>query len=207
MKALIFDMGGVLIDLDMEACKMAFREGLGFAQIDQILDPCHQKGVIGDMEEGKVTADEFRNYVLAHSREGVAAEDVDKALYKILSSIEPYKIDMLRALSEKYDIYMLSNNNPIATKRASDMFAQMGFPMEENFKKCYLSFEMKMLKPSAEFYKAVMADIALPADEMIFIDDSKSNVEAAVAAGLPAVWYQPGTDLRETLKQFTEVIN
>ena len=52
-----------------------------------------------------------------------------------------------------------------------------------------------MLKPSEAFYKAVMKEIGLPASEMIFIDDSQKNVDAAIAAGLPAAWYEPGTDL------------
>ena len=199
MKALIFDMGGVLVDLDMEACRRAFREDLGFAEIDEILDPCHQKGIIGDMEGGKVGADEFRDYVIDRSRPGVTASDVDAAFYEILAGIEPYKLDMLSRLSKDYEIYMLSNNNPIAAVRASEMFSEGGFPIETSFKKCYLSYQMKMLKPSEEFYKAVIADIGLPAQEMLFIDDSKANVAAAIAAGLPAVWYEPGTDLEATV--------
>lgn len=204
MKALIFDMGGVLIDLDMDACRTAFRDGLGFTEIDALLDPCHQKGIIGEMEEGLVTADEFRDYVIAGSRPGTSYEDVDAALSKILSHIAPYKIDMLRRLSQTCDIYMLSNNNPIAAKAASEMFSKAGFTMESDFRKCYLSYEMKALKPSEVFYKSVMADIGLPASEMLFIDDSRNNVEAAVAAGLPAIWYEPGTDLEQLLSGYLD---
>ena len=54
---------------------------------------------------------------------------------------------------------------------------------------------MKALKPSEEFYKAVVAQIGLPAEQMFFIDDSQKNVDGALAAGLPAVYYEPGTDL------------
>lgn len=196
MKAIIFDMGGVLVDLDMEACKHAFRNELGFEEIESILDPCHQQGIIGEMEEGIVSADEFRDYVISRSRPGVSRSDVDKAFYEILAGIEPYKVDLLHRLAERYDIYMLSNNNPIASVRAAEMFEHAGFSMDKHFKKCYMSYQMKMQKPSSEFYKAVIADIGLPSEEMLFIDDSKVNVDAAIAAGLPAVWYEPGTDLR-----------
>ena len=111
---------------------------------------------------------------------------------------------MLRRLSQTCDIYMLSNNNPIAAKAASEMFSKAGFTMESDFRKCYLSYEMKALKPSEVFYKAVMADIGLPASEMLFIDDSRNNVEAAVASGLPAIWYEPGTDLEQLLSGYLD---
>ena len=147
MKALIFDMGGVLVDLDLDACRNAFKELLGFYEIDQILDPCHQKGIIGDMEAGLVSGDAFRDYVLEHSRSGAERADVDIAFNKILVGIAPYKIDMLRRLAEKYDIYMLSNNNPIATACAEKMFEKAGFPcpdIHENSRK--LIFENENLK-------------------------------------------------------------
>ena len=60
---------------------------------------------------------------------------------------------------------------------------------------------MKMLKPSVEFYKAVIAYIGLPAEQMLFIDDSKANVQASIDAGLPAVWYEPGTDLDALIRR------
>ena len=200
MKALIFDMGGVLIDLDLDACRNAYK-ALGFDDIDTILDACHQKGVFGDMEEGKITADDFRDYVMARSAPGVTTEQVDKALHQILVGIAPYKIEMLHRLSQKYSIYMLSNNNPIAVPRAREIFREAGFTMEEDFKKCYISYEMKMLKPSEGFYKAVMADIGLPPEEMLFIDDSQRNVDAAIAAGLPALYYRPGDNLAALLEK------
>ena len=200
MKAIIFDMGGVLVDLDMDECRRAFREDLGFSEIDSLLDPWHQKGIIGDLEKGTIEADEFRKYVIANSRAGVTSAEVDQAFSKILACIQPYKVEMLKRLAQDYDIYMLSNNNPIATQRATEMFAEAGFSMEKDFRKCYISYQMKMLKPSAEFYAAVMEDIALPADQMLFIDDSQSNVDGAVAAGLPAAYYEPGTDLNKLIE-------
>ena len=194
-------MGGVLVDLDLEDCKKAFIENLGFNEINVILDPCHQKGIIGELEEGLVTADEFRAYVLERSNPGAQPHLVDESLWRILVSIEPKKVDLLKKLSQKYDLYMLSNNNPICVRRAEIIFAEAGFPMYEGFKKCYISSEMKALKPSEKFYKAVVEDIALPAEEMLFIDDSQRNVDGAIAAGLPAVYYQPGTDLASVLAE------
>lgn len=200
-KAIIFDMGGVLIDLDLEACKAAFKKNLGFHDIDAIIDACHQKGIWGDMEEGRITADEFRQAVLAGSFAGASAQDVDDAVNAILLNISADKVALLKRLAADYDIYMLSNNNPIATERARKIFADAGIDMDKDFRKCYLSYQMKMLKPSAGFYRAVMEDIGGPSENMLFIDDSQKNVDGAVAAGLPAVYYQPGTDMAALLAE------
>ena len=197
-------MGGVLVDLDIEDCKRAFKEYLGYYRIDEIIDPCHQKGIYGDLEEGKLTAEEFRQVVLAESRPGSAAEDVDRAMWHILTGIEPYKISLLKRLAEKYDLYMLSNNNAICLPRSRRLFAEAGAPLEELFRKCYFSFEMKALKPSEAFYKAVIADIGGAPEDMLFIDDSQKNVEGAVKAGLPAVYYEPGTDLEALMDKVLE---
>ena len=200
-KALVFDMGGVLVDLDIEGCKAAFKRLLGYDKIDEIIDPCHQKGIIGDLEEGVLSSEDFRSIVLSESDPGCAPEDVDKAMWHILEGIEPYKGELLRKLSQSYDLYMLSNNNGITMVRAYELFAGAGAPIDEMFRKCFLSYQMKALKPSEAFYKSVLEQIGLPSEEVLFIDDSQRNVDGANAAGLPAVHYVPGSDLSALLAE------
>lgn len=203
-KALIFDMGGVLVDLDIEDCKRAFKEMLGFEGIDQIIDACHQKGIYGALEGGTLSADEFRDAVIADSRDGACREDVDRAMWHILVGIEPSKAELLKELSRSYDLYLLSNNNPICLPRAEQMFLEAGIPLDKIFRKCYYSFEMKAMKPSEAFYQAVISDIGLSSSQLLFIDDSMANVESAVAAGLPAVYYRPGSDLAALVNSVLE---
>lgn len=203
-KTVIFDMGGVLVDLDIEDCKKVFRQDLGYVGIDNIIDACHQKGIYGDLEEGTLSAEDFRKIVLAESNPGTPASEVDRAMSHILVGIAPYKVEMLKRMAGKYDMCMLSNNNPICLPFSSKMFDDAGIPLSEIFRKCYMSFEMKALKPSEAFYKSVLADIGCPAEDVIFIDDSQKNVDGAIAAGMPAVYYEPGTDLSELLAQVLE---
>ena len=81
----------------------------------------------------------------------------------------------------------------------AELFAGVGVDYLNLFKKSFLSFEMKALKPSDAFYKRVLEQIGHPAEELLFIDDSKRNVDGAVAAGLPSVYYDPATDLAALL--------
>ena len=198
-KAIIFDFGGVLIDLDINDCKEAFKRDLGYEKIDDILDPCHQKGIVGDMEEGVITAEEFRAAVLKDARPDARPEQVDEAFMHILAGIPAYKGPLLNHLAKSYDVYILSNNNPIVAPHMSELFAGVGVDYENLFKKSFLSFEMKALKPSDAFYKRVLEQIDCPAEDLLFIDDSQKNVEGAVAAGLPSVYYDPSTDLAALL--------
>ena len=198
-KAIIFDFGGVLIDLDINDCKEAFKRDLGYEKIDDILDPCHQKGIVGDMEEGLITAEEFRAAVLKDARPGARPEEVDDAFMHILAGIPSYKGQLLNHLAKSYDIYILSNNNPIVSSHMSELFAGVGVDYENVFKKSFLSFEMKALKPSEAFYKRVLEQIDCPVEDLLFIDDSQKNVDGALAAGLPSVYYDPATDLAALL--------
>lgn len=218
IKAIIFDLGGVLIDLDLERCRKAFVEDVGYRKINELLDAWHQKGFYSDLEEGKLSEDEFRRKIIEGSASAghpapcaesvpstesapgsgpaVSPDDVDHAMWALLTGIEPYKIDFLRELSGKYDLYLLSNNNGISMVRCRQIFEEAGLPMEKVFRKQYLSYEMKMLKPSPQIYRAVIEDIGLSQDEMLFIDDSVSNIAAAASLGIHAVQYVPGADLR-----------
>lgn len=197
-------MGGVLVDLDIEGCKAAFKRIIGYDGIENIIDACHQKGIYGELEEGVLSADGFRDAVLSESRPGAAREDVDRSMWHILKGIEPYKADLLRRLSSSYDLYLLSNNNPICMVRSREIFVEAGIPLDEMFKECFLSYEMKALKPSEAFYKAVIKRIGLPSEQMLFIDDSLRNVEGAIDAGLPSVYYEPGSDLCALLAETLE---
>jgi putative hydrolase of the HAD superfamily len=198
-KAIIFDFGGVLIDLDINDCKEAFKRDLGYEKIDDVLDPCHQKGIVGDMEEGLITAEEFRAAVLKDARPGARPEEVDDAFMHILAGIPSYKGQLLNHLAKSYDIYILSNNNPIVSSHMSELFAGVGVDYENVFKKSFLSFEMKALKPSEAFYKRVLEQIDCPVKDLLFIDDSQKNVDGALAAGLPSVYYDSATDLAALL--------
>ena len=197
-------MGGVLVDLDVEDCKNAFKQLLGYHKIDELIDPCHQKGIYGDLEEGTMSAEDFRAEVLRDSFPGSRPELVDEAMWHILSGINPYKAELLNRLAGSYDLYLLSNNNPVCMPRSRKLFEQAGVPLDKVFRKCFLSYEMKALKPSEAFYRSVISQIGLPSDQMLFIDDSQKNVDGALAAGLPSVYYEPGTDLSALLAEVLE---
>ena len=195
IKGIIFDMGGVLIDLDYERCATAY-ESLGFKDIRNYLDPYHQKGIYGDMESGKVSEDEFYDFVLSKFRPGCRRADVDACMRSFYDGPTKEKGELLRSLKERgYRIYMLSNNNPRMMRICREDFRKAGIDLDSFFDALFISCEMKMLKPGREIYDEAVRRSGLRADELLFIDDSPRNTEAARGAGIVALDYVQGTDL------------
>ena len=202
VSAIVFDLGGVLIDLDAERSIRAFREILGYERITELLDLSHQKGIYGDMEAGLITADEFRTEVLKESRPGCVPADVDRAMVGLLVGMDPAKVSLLHSLAEKYPIYCLSNNNEISTALMHGIYDEVGLDWKRVFRKEFLSCRMKMMKPDREIFDAAAAEIGLPPAEILFVDDSRRNVDGALAAGWQAVLYRQGTDLGECIANY-----
>ena len=76
------------------------------------------------------------------------------------------------------------------------MMEERGLDWQRVFRAEFVSCEMKMLKPSREIYAEMVRRVGLPAEEILFIDDSQNNVDAASALGIRAVCYPEGTPLR-----------
>ena len=202
VKAIVFDLGGVLIDLDLDRCIRAFREILGYGRITELLDPCHQKGIYGDMEAGLISEDDFRAEVLRESRPGCVPSDVDRAMAGLLTGMDPAKVSLLISLAGRYPIYGLSNNNEISVKRMHEIYEENGLPWRQVFRKEFISSRMKLLKPSPEIFARAQEEIGFPSEEILFVDDSQRNVDAARAAGWQAVRYQPGSDLAACIANY-----
>lgn len=182
----VFDMGGVMIDLHFEKAVGAFREIAGFDRIEEFLDSCHQRGIFLGIESGEYTADEFVGKAREFCKPGVTREDIQRCFDAFLGDIHPEKVRIVQQLAKSYDLYILSNNNPFAMRTCAEKFAACGLPIEKYFKKAFLSYEMKMMKPAEEIYNAAIAGIGLPPSEILFLDDSPRNVEGARAAGIDA---------------------
>ena len=147
IRAIIFDLGGVLIDLDRTACVRSFLDLLGYQRITEILDASHSRGPYMELEAGHITPEEFRSLILADSRPGARAEDVDRSMRAFLGTMEPAKARLIERLHGKYDLYILSNNNPISMPRCREILAENGIDPARYFKAEFVSSEMKLLKP------------------------------------------------------------
>ena len=203
VEAIVFDLGGVLIDLDIDACIRACKEEIGFEKADEFLDPCHQKGVFMLLEKGEISKEQFASEVISMCRPGTSVDEVTHAFRRLLVGVTDYKVQLLKDLASRYDLYLLSNNNEISMPESLSIFEKLGIPMDSIFRKLFLSYQMKMLKPGDEIFRTAIADISVlsgvTASQMLFLDDSQKNVEAAIRNGMQSRLCPQGCDLRAVL--------
>ena len=196
IRAIFFDMGGVLLPLHLDRCVEAYRTIAGFKDIGEYLDPCHQRGFFLDNEIGKYDRDGFIAECLKHCPPGTTADDIVRAHNQFFGTPAPDDVALVKELGQKYDIFLLSNNNALSMSLHIPNFEQAGLPLDKCFKELFLSHEMHLLKPDLEIYRQAIARSGHAADECLFIDDSQKNVDAGNAAGMHAVLLTPGASLR-----------
>ena len=199
IKAVIFDLGGVLIGLDKARCIRAFKELAGFERIEEFLDTSHQRGMIGDLEAGRISVAEFFAECRKYCRPGVTDADIRRCFHALLNPIEPETVALLRQLAQTHELYILTNNSAVTMEKTYEDARKAGIDLQKTFRHIFVSQDLKMLKPSLEIFAYVIRAIGLPPEELLYVDDSPRNVEAARAAGMNALYHVPGTDLRASL--------
>ena len=197
IKAVFFDMGGVLLPLYVERCIEAYRTRAGFKDITDFLDPYHQRGFFVDLEAGTIDRDDFVRECLRHCAPGTTEETLKECHDEFFGTPLPDTVAYVKELSQTYEVDVLSNNNEFSMELHRPNFAQVGLPLETSFTHLFLSHEMHLMKPEPEIYRRAVAEAGYKSEEILFIDDSQANVDGARACGLNAILYRIGeNDLR-----------
>lgn len=198
IKAIFFDMGGVLRLLDVERCKQEFKS-IGFSDIDNYLGSAAQKGFIGEFEQGFIDTEEFVRQCQEHCNPGTTAQQVIYAFKSILPDfMSEDVVAFLREIKAAgYDLFVLSNNNPISSAQFMDKCREIGFEPESVFSKFFFSFRMHLMKPDPAIFLECIRQSGYKAEEILFVDDAPANIEAGNAVGLKTYNHIPGSNLRE----------
>ena len=200
IKNIIFDLGGVVITIDQAEAVRRFTE-LGVKDAAHRLDPYTQAGIFGDLEAGKISAEDFRIELGKLVGREMTYDECQYGWLGYRKDVPERNLKMLRKLRrEGYRVILLSNTNPYMTDWAeSPDFDGEGHPMTDYFDAVYLSYRVKMMKPDANFFRHVLQQEQIPAEETLFVDDGPRNVQAASELGIHTLCPVNGEDWTEEL--------
>ncbi|MEI6851818.1 MAG: HAD family phosphatase [Bacteroidota bacterium] len=196
IKNIIFDFGGVIIDIDFWLSINAFIR-LGAENFHEVYSQSQQSGLFDELDKGTITAEEFCKGMAQYLPADVTTKQIIDAWNAILIGIPEHRIRLLESIRKHYRIFLLSNTNAIHyPEYVMELKHKYGYnDLSELFEKVYLSFEVKLRKPDTEIFKKVLIENGLTAEETLFIDDSEQNLPPAEELGMRTLFLQKNEDV------------
>lgn len=202
IKKIAFDFGGVIIRQNQQQAVERFKQ-IGLLDAEERLGAYTQQGIFGELEEGKITAEDFRWQLSLLIGRAVTIEDCSYAWRGYCDGLPQRNLDALQRLRrEGYGLSILSNTNPFMMGWAlSKDFDGNGNSLADYVDALYLSYQMKVMKPSAEIFHRVLEAEGVRPEELLFVDDSSHNISAAQELGIATFQPVNGEDWTEELFQ------
>lgn len=182
---LIFDMGNVIIDIDISLTLKALKNGLSENEF-LLADEFMRSDLHEAFESGNINEKEFRNGIRMAFDKDWEDEWIDRVWNTLLLTIPKERINLLKVLRKDYNLYLLSNTNSIHFKVVEEMF-EKDHPEDTFlglFDRVFLSHEMGLRKPDSKIYEKVVEEIGAQPQTCIFFDDLQENLNAAKEVGL-----------------------
>lgn len=202
IKKIAFDFGGVIIRQNQQQAVERFKQ-IGLLDAEERLGAYTQQGIFGQLEEGKITAEDFRWQLSLLIGRAVTIEDCSYAWRGYCDGLPQRNLEALQRLRrEGYGLSILSNTNPFMMGWAlSQDFDGNGHSLADYVDALYLSYQMKVMKPSAEIFRRVLEAEGVRPEELLFVDDSSHNISAAQQLGIATFQPVNGEDWTEELFQ------
>ena len=202
IKRIAFDFGGVIIRQNQQQAVERFKQ-IGLLDAEERLGAYTQQGIFGQLEEGKITAEDFRWQLSLLIGRAVTIEDCSYAWRGYCDGLPQRNLEALQRLRrEGYGLSILSNTNPFMMGWAlSKDFDGNGNSLADYVDALYLSYQMKVMKPSAEIFHRVLEAEDVRPEELLFVDDSSHNISAAQELGIATFQPVNGEDWTEELFQ------
>ena len=203
IKTIAFDLGGVIITIDQPQAISRFKE-IGAENVEDYLNPYTQTGIFGDLEHGLITAEEFRVELGKLTGKEYTSQQCAYAWQGYAKDVPQRNLDIVQRLRQQgYRVVLLSNTNPYMMEWAmSPAFDGQGHSLADYFDHCYLSYQLKMMKPSEEIFRHVLMQEKTLPNEILFVDDGPRNVAAASQIGFHTFCPVNGEDWTEEIYKF-----
>lgn len=198
IRHIIFDLGGVLLNIDYNLTEQAFKDA-GINNFGVLYSQLSQTAVFDDLETGKIGQAEFVKALQEVSGNKITEPQIIHAWNAMLLDFPLRRLQILQQLRGHYDLLLLSNTNEIHeaafNKILSDAHNIQNIGLF--FDKVYLSHRVGMRKPSTEIFRHILEENQLKAEHTLFIDDSPQHIEGAKTLGIQTIFLEKGMTIEE----------
>ena len=185
IKNLLFDLAGVLFNLDIETDTKALH-AVGLPDFDVCLKrPEIFRPVLAYLN-GLLPEDEFLTQIRPCCNADATDEAILYSMNAVLGDLPVSRMAMLVELRKRYHVYLLSNLNERDWLHTQRVVAQAGYSIDQLFDQAFVSYQLHLAKPDPRIYEHVIAQTGLLPEETIYLDDMRENVESGLRMGFVA---------------------
>jgi putative hydrolase of the HAD superfamily len=204
--ALLFDLGNVLLPIDLTLTYEAFSQLSISYNSFEIQNKIIDNGLWLGYEAGLLTDVEFRDLSRDKLCLDCSNDEFDQAFSALLLDFPSNLYSFLHELTANFDLYLLSNTSVIHSRIfLNNHLGPNGDNLFELSKKAHFSYEMGLVKPNPLIYQQVLNENNLTADKLVFFDDNVANVESALKLGIDSVLIDPKNSFSQISKKIAEL--
>lgn len=202
IKNIIFDLGGVIINLDIPKTISEFNK-LTNKPFESIYTQLHQSPIFDLFDKGQISEADFFFELNNSLDQPLTHKQLINAWNAMLLDFPIHRLELLNQLKQRYRIFLLSNTNETHIAQfENDLYQHHGYKnLEPFFEKVYYSCRINMRKPDGEIFDFVLQENTLNASETIFIDDSPQHIEGALKTGIKAHVLSKEKDIKSLIEQ------
>lgn len=191
IRNLIFDIGGVLIDLQPQRTLDALR-ALSAQPIDRLSDRellgGGQNALVDKYMTGDISDEDFFKTLLKTAKPNVTVADLKRAWDAMLIELPQRRVQKIKELHNRgIRIALLSNINDEHLRITKGIFAQADFQQGRDYDYAFFSNELHLAKPDAAIYHLALKETQFVPEATLYIDDLQQNIEAGEKAGMKTV--------------------
>lgn len=203
VKAIISDVGNVLITCDMKKFDNIFDEVIDYTKVpryNSYFSSVFDKEVYDLFERGKISGEQFYTYCAKEYCLQVGFDEFKKLFpqFLIIDDISRENANRLVQIKEEkgIEVVLLTNTNKLHFEEVLTRYDEL-----KKFKQV-TSYSAGYRKPEKEIYMKAVELTGCDISECLFIDDKKDFVDAFIRLGGQGIVHVPGTriDLNEYLK-------
>ncbi|OIP00436.1 MAG: hypothetical protein AUJ98_07785 [Bacteroidetes bacterium CG2_30_33_31] len=185
IKNIIFDLGGVILNIDYNKTSEAFRD-LGLIDFDNLYSQSEQSHLFDKFEKGLISENDFRENIRIFSKINLTDFQIDSAWNAMLLDLPAERIQILMTAKKNYRTFLLSNTNIIHLRSYTEnLYKKHNIKsLSELFEKEFFSHEIHLRKPDIESFNYLIKSADIDRKETLFIDDSIQHIEGAKIAQL-----------------------
>jgi glucose-1-phosphatase len=184
IKNIIFDLGGVIINIDYNKTINAFIK-LGMSNVTGVFSQASQNKTFDKLDKGEISNQEFYAKIKPLFPKPISEQEMETAWNAMLLDIPPRRIALLKELKKKYKLFLLSNTNDIHFPVfQTQLKKQEGLFLEDLFNNTYYSHKIGMRKPDKEVFQLILKENNIFGEETLFIDDSEQHIVGAKKLGI-----------------------